>query len=54
MFMTLICNEIVQAHISWKWWNEKKINGHNLCHMMWNMMTYMLWMNLFVYATETA
>ena len=30
------------------------MNGHNLFKMMWNMMMYMLWMNSFVYAAETA
>ena len=30
------------------------MNGHNLCNMIWNMMTYTLWMNSFVYAAKTA
>ena len=30
------------------------MNGYNLFKMMCNMMTYMLWMNSFVYAAETA
>ena len=28
--------------------------AHNLFKMMWNMMTYMLWMNSFVHTAETA
>ena len=28
------------------------ISGHNLYQMMWNRMTYMLWMNIFVYGAK--
>ena len=28
--------------------------GHNVFKMMWNMMTYILWMDSFVYAAKTA
>ena len=30
------------------------MNGHNMFKMMWNMMTYILWMSTFVYTAKTA
>ena len=41
-------------HTSHEMIKLEQINGHNFFMMMWNMMIYMLWMNSFVHAAETA